>query len=48
MSNNADTDEEPMAFDTSPNYEEVIANVRHVLKWMDTNVDVKLIGRYDV
>src|SRR3989337_2417730 len=45
---NADTGEEPMVFDTSPNYEEVVAKVRHVLKWMDTNFDVKLIGRYDV
>ena len=48
LSNNADTGEEPMVFDTSPSYEEVVAKVRHVLKWMDPNDDVKLIGRYDV
>ena len=48
LSNNADTGEEPLVFDTSPSYEDVVAKVRQVLKWMDTNVDVKLIGRYDV
>ena len=48
MSNNADMGEEPLVFGTSPSYEDVVAKVRQVLKWMDTNVDVKLIGRYDV
>ena len=48
LSNNADTGEEPLVFDTSPSYEDVVAKVRRVLKWMDNNVDVKLIGRYDV
>ena len=47
LSNNADTGEEPLVFDTSPSYEDIVAKVRHVLKWMDTNID-ELIGRYDV
>ena len=48
MTNNADGDEEPIVFYTSPSYDELVAKVRHVLKWMDPNDGVKLIGRYDV
>lgn len=48
LSNNEDKGEEPMVFETSPSYEEVVEKVRHVLEWMDPNDGVKLIGRYDV
>ncbi|KAE8792393.1 Sensor protein gacS [Hordeum vulgare] len=45
LTNNADGDEEPIVFYTSPSYDELVAKVRHVLKWMDLNDGVKLIGR---
>ncbi|KAE8794668.1 hypothetical protein D1007_30712 [Hordeum vulgare] len=48
LTNNADADEEAIVFDTSPSYDDLVANVRHVLEWMDPNDGVKLIGRYDV
>ncbi|KAE8806960.1 hypothetical protein D1007_16826 [Hordeum vulgare] len=48
LTNNACADEEAIVFDTSPNYDELVAKVRHVLEWMDPNDGVKLIGRNDV
>ena len=48
MKSNADEGEESMVFDSSPTYEEVVVKVRSVLNWIDPNIDVKLIGRYDV
>lgn len=48
MNGNADEGEEPMVFDTSPSYEDVVVKVRSVLHWIDPIDEVKLIGRYDV
>ena len=48
MNGNADEGEEPMVFDSSPSYDEVVVKVRNVLDWIDPNDEVKLIGRYDV
>ncbi|KAE8800756.1 hypothetical protein D1007_23760 [Hordeum vulgare] len=48
LSNNVDTGEETIVFGISPSYDEVVAEVRHILEWMDPNDVVKLIVRYDV
>ena len=45
---NTDNDEEVLVFDTSPTYEEILGKVTSVLKWMNPNNVVKLVGRYDV
>jgi hypothetical protein len=46
---NGNTDEgvEPMVYDSSPGYENVVVKVRSVLHWIDPNDEVKLIGRYE-
>ena len=43
-SNTDDDEEEVLVFDTSPSYEEVVEKVRCVLKWLNPNVVVKLVG----
>ncbi|KAE8767137.1 hypothetical protein D1007_61543 [Hordeum vulgare] len=48
MKGNDDEGEESIVFYSSPTYEEVVVKVRSVINWIDPNVDVKLIGRYDV
>ncbi|KAE8815170.1 hypothetical protein D1007_07493 [Hordeum vulgare] len=48
MKGNVDEWEELMVVDLSPTYEDLVVKVRSVLNWIDPNVDVKLIGRYDV
>lgn len=48
MKGNADEGEESIVFYSSPTYDEVVVKVRKVLDWIDPNVDVKLIGKYDV
>ena len=48
MNGNADEGEEPMVFDTSPSYNDIIVKVSSVLNWINPSDEVKLIGRYDV
>ncbi|KAI5008566.1 hypothetical protein ZWY2020_009614 [Hordeum vulgare] len=46
MKGNDDEVEESMVFESNPTYEDLVVKVRFT--WIDPNVDVKLIGRYDV